>query len=522
MQLTNYRIAARIGLIVGLLLLSMMILVYVEVRGLNRIKETLVEVTERYSKRLELVHNLRYQARNVAVLVRNVLLVESAEEKKQASLRFLDAEQEYLEIFRQLPAASQPGDGQRLKNEIEKKGEAIFGLWKEVLDIDSQGNKTQAVKILMDTVRTSQIGWLDALNKLVDFEEEQAKQANDRAMQEYVNTKTIMAIVNLLTIGAGVYFMLNITASIVLPLNEMNEKVGVLARGDFSVRVEANQNDELGALGASINSMAEQLQQDELELNEYRQHMEDLVASRTEEVNNQRERFISVLIHDLKAPLVPIQGFARLLANKKELSREKIGEYAAEIVVASGKLSANIEKTSQELRNRRMEHQFDAEPVDLQELLEQVIQAISSEIKKNKLSLTLDEDAASGDQEPLLIMQGDSRKIRSVFENIINNAVKYARSTLRVSLARNGSLAVFTVDDDGPGVEPDYYDRIFEEYYQIPGGKPGTGIGLFSVKQIVRHYQGEVSVGLSPDGGARFTVCLPVQSVCSIEPPNAG
>ena len=514
----KYTIAARIGLVVGLILFAMLFLVYIEIRGLNTIKENLAEITGRYSDRLQLVHDIRYQARHNAVLVRNILLAQESHDRETALARFRDAEQEYGRLYQRLQAFEHSGPEKDLVSQVGTSGQEIFGLWKMVLETEQKGDKIAAVNMLMDMVRTQQAGWLTYLGKLVELEEAEARLANDRAMQEYIHTKTIMAAINLLAITAGVYFMVTITASIVLPLHEMARQVDSLALGDFSVRVEAQQRDELGMLGTRINNMAEKLQENEKKLKEYQQHMEELVALRTEEIEGQRERFISVLIHDLKAPLVPILGFARLLANKKDLDREKISEYAMAITTASGKLSANIEQTSQELRDRRLAHHFEEEPVDLQDLLDQVVRDTLPQAKRNNLQITILDPSPSMEQEPLLIMQADGRRIRSVIENILNNAVKYARSEIQVSLVRCQDQAHLTVDDDGPGIADLYKEKVFEEYFQVPGCKPGTGIGLFSVKQTMEHYRGTVDVLDAPAGGARFAVCFPLHSFCYLQP----
>ena len=97
----------------------------------------------------------------------------------------------------------------------------------------------------------------------------------------------------------------------------------------------------------------------------------------------------------------------------------------------------------------------------------------------------------------------------SLIENQIGNAVKHARTMIRIALTRENGCIVLVVEDDGSGIEEKYHDRIFDEYFQVPESKNGTGVGLYSARKIVEHYRGEILVGTSSRGGARFTVRLP-------------
>jgi len=104
---------------------------------------------------------------------------------------------------------------------------------------------------------------------------------------------------------------------------------------------------------------------------------------------------------------------------------------------------------------------------------------------------------------------GDCAKIQTLIENLVGNAVKYARSRVGILLNREGGELVLVVEDDGMGIEEQYRQQIFDEYFQAPHSKEGSGVGLYSVKKIVDHYQGEIIVDTAAGGGARFTVRLP-------------
>ena len=106
-------------------------------------------------------------------------------------------------------------------------------------------------------------------------------------------------------------------------------------------------------------------------------------------------------------------------------------------------------------------------------------------------------------------IHADPEQLRSMIENLVGNAVKYARSAVYVEVRMDASGLRFTVSDDGPGIPDVYREKIFEEYFQAPGSVKGTGLGLFSVKKVVDNHGGGVTVTSLPDGGTRFEITLP-------------
>ena len=108
------------------------------------------------------------------------------------------------------------------------------------------------------------------------------------------------------------------------------------------------------------------------------------------------------------------------------------------------------------------------------------------------------------------ILKADAYQLRTMIENLLGNAVKYAESCIRVELSRSGNEIMFVVVDDGPGIDDSYHEKIFEEYFQVPGSKKGTGLGLFSVKRVVENHNGRITINSSPGRGTIFAVVLPV------------
>ena len=110
-------------------------------------------------------------------------------------------------------------------------------------------------------------------------------------------------------------------------------------------------------------------------------------------------------------------------------------------------------------------------------------------------------------------MEAVPRLLRRAVLNLGTNAVRHARSRVRLSAASRGGRVWVHVDDDGPGVPPEARDRVFEPFFRMDASRTsdtgGAGLGLAIVQRIAQVHGGTVTVGEAPLGGARFTLELP-------------
>ena len=511
------KIATRIGILAVVILALMLVLVSVEIAGLKSIWLSLDEVVNIHARRVQVAQEMRYQARHCAVLVRNVLIVSDEMARDREIRRFNRSVEEYRLLQQELAEWTANEEETRIVQQVQSSGELTFNLWRTVVESDdptSYLDETTVIGVVEADVRTHQWGLLDGLQALVTLERELAQVAIDQARENYAVTKTAMIVVNLVALMIGGLFALIVSASIVRPLSEIGRCVDKIAGGDFSTRLNLDQGGEIGRLAGHIDHMAEKLQDNDRELNEYRYNLEELIEWRTGEVNEQRERFISVLIHDLKGPVIPVIGFSRLLMKKKQLSSEQINGYAKAIHDSASKLLHTVEQTSQDLREKRFAYSFDKTPFDMEELLLAVGKGFEGGLFGKGISIRINGHPPSEyHSSGKVFFLGDIGKMRSMLENLIGNAGKYAASVVDITITPRKEALEVVVDDDGCGVQQAFRSRIFEEYYQAPGSREGTGMGLYSVKRVVDHYQGTISVDTSPAGGARFVVWLPQEAM---------
>jgi signal transduction histidine kinase len=230
-----------------------------------------------------------------------------------------------------------------------------------------------------------------------------------------------------------------------------------------------------------------------------------------EALNKQKDKFFSLLVHDLKGPLIPILGFTKRLIDGKVKSEKDTLRNLKTIQGSAGELLKTIEKTSNVLKEKRTDQAFIPEEVNVRDMLLSVVKSYLPEIESKGIDILINNKSKEGwNGLDKVIVTADPFQIETLMQNLLLNAIKYADTTIKVELNKNGSEIRFVISDDGPGIPEKYHENIFEEYFQVPGSKKGTGIGLYSVKKTVDNHKGEVIVNSSSGEGARFIVTVPL------------
>lgn len=271
-----------------------------------------------------------------------------------------------------------------------------------------------------------------------------------------------------------------------------------------------------GDIGFALHSLETEQgrRQAEAELAVYRQNLEELVAQRTTELqealselarsNQELEHFAYVASHDLKEPLRKIKSFTDLLQQRcgpelDEQSRQYIG-YAVD---AAGRMQLMIEDLLTYSRAGRAE--LLKTPTDLHALLENVV---------SDLGPLLAESHAQVEVEPLPTLAVSASHIGMVFRNLIANAVKFRGKDpplVRIRAQRIDHQWVLSVRDNGIGIDPKYFPRLFLIFQRLHtrAEYPGSGIGLALCKRIVERHGGRIWIESEPGKGATFFFTLP-------------
>jgi two-component system cell cycle sensor histidine kinase PleC len=239
------------------------------------------------------------------------------------------------------------------------------------------------------------------------------------------------------------------------------------------------------------------------------------LAARVQELakaNEEMQSFIYSISHDLRMPLVAVQGFANLL--KEEYGEELKGEaekYLSAILQSTGKMSDLIEDLLQLSRVGRMD--TEPEEVALESLVEAITTELTVKTPKRKLNFRI--------KEPLPETYCNRKRLYQVFSNLLGNAVKFTsnlpEAKIEVGVKKEGDEREFYVRDNGPGIDPQYHEEIFKVFRKFHGAAyEGSGMGLTFAKKIVESWGGKIRLESKPGKGATFYFTIPEARKSSI------
>ena len=284
-------------------------------------------------------------------------------------------------------------------------------------------------------------------------------------------------VIMLFIILSGVYFV----RSIVTPVRLVTEIAQQIALGDFDVRIEKKKDDEIGRLCDSVNDMAAELGKTEIMKND----------------------FISSVSHELRTPLTSIKGWAETL--QYEQDAQTLSKGMQVIGKEAQRLSGIVEELLDfsRLESGRMKVRF--EKLDILSELDEAVYMFTDRAKTEEKKLNYEE------QLSLPAVYADAGKLRQVFVNILDNAIKYTGpgGAITVSADEDDGFVVIMVSDTGVGIPAEHLDKIKEKFYKANQMVGGSGIGLAVADEIVQIHCGSLHVASEPGEGTNVTVIFP-------------
>ncbi len=221
--------------------------------------------------------------------------------------------------------------------------------------------------------------------------------------------------------------------------------------------------------------------------------------------NKELEQFAYVASHDLQEPLRMVAGYMQLLEKKyKGRLDEKADKYVHFAVDGAERMQKLIEGLLAYSRITRRESEL--MPVDANKVFLAAVSNLSASIRQGNAAVTKDD---------LPEVLGDETLLVQLFQNLIGNAIKYRRPDalprVHISAKKEGSDYIFSVRDNGIGIEPEYFDRVFQIFQRLhtQSEYPGTGIGLAICKRIVERHRGRIWIESVAGRGATFFFTVP-------------
>lgn len=223
-----------------------------------------------------------------------------------------------------------------------------------------------------------------------------------------------------------------------------------------------------------------------------------------------RRDFVANVSHELKTPLTAIKGYVETLLDGGLDDRENNLRFLKKVEVHANRLTALITDLLSLSRIESGDAITRKEPVEVALALNASVNRLAPSAEKKSVRLGVRA------LEPEVRIVGDTEALNQIFDNLIDNAIKYTESGGRVdvTLSRANGKVVFEVTDTGVGIPEEELPRIFERFYRVDKARSrelgGTGLGLSIVRHLVNALDGEVSVRSKLGSGSTFTVSLPL------------
>ena len=266
----------------------------------------------------------------------------------------------------------------------------------------------------------------------------------------------------------------------------LNESINKVANGDFNIELETPKNKVLKETIENFNKMVKDLKS----------------------VAMLRNDFISNFSHEFKTPIVSINGFAEVLRDNKNLSQEQREEYLQIIIDESARLSKLSQNTLLLSKLETQSSVLDKNKYFLDEQIRQIVLLLHNELVNKNVNIKLKLNK--------LPYFANENLFHHVWLNIINNALKYAKSKITITSVKQENQYIIKIEDDGLGVNQETLKHIFEKYYQGENSSVssmGNGLGLSIAQKIIHLHNGKIEAQSIYGKNMIFLIYLPLNNV---------
>ena len=390
-------------------------------------------------------------------------------EREKMELQVLDAGGNVLVSstgFRPL-SDDKPDFAQALKA-VQHNADDDRGVWR---GRNSSGEKITAMTVLVRYADGTVCG---AVRYLVSMEK--------------VDSQILLLIAVMLLFGMAVIFFVMLSSSyfvssILNPITEIGQAARKIALGDYDSRIEKRYDDEIGELCDTINYMAGEI-------------------SAAERMQND---FISSVSHELRTPLTAIKGWSETLRQGGSSDEELMTKGLDVISSEAERLSGIVEELLDfsRMQGGHMTMRFGR--MDVLAELEEAVVLFRERAKREEIDLVYVE------AENIPPITGDKDRLKQVFINVIDNAIKYSNpgGRVRIEAAQMGGHVQIVVSDSGVGIPKSDLPNIKNKFYKANRTRPGSGIGLALADEIIRRHKGRLEIDSEEGVGTTVTITLP-------------
>lgn len=301
---------------------------------------------------------------------------------------------------------------------------------------------------------------------------------DDQLAKIMVVVLVVSAAVILLVVATGMYFV----KSICVPLVEISGTAQKLAKGDFSERIAIKNNDEIGDLSKVFNYMADELENSEAIKND----------------------FISSVSHELRTPLTAIKGWSETLAHGYDEATFSKGMKV--ITSETERLEGMVEELLDFSRIQNGRFTLQMANTDIIAELDDALLIYYDKAGKEKKTISYTEP------EFFCMVYGDKNRLRQVFINVIDNAIKYSDegAVITINVEKNEDMLHISVSDTGCGIAAADLPKVKAKFYKANSTRRGSGIGLAVADEIISMHGGSLDIQSELNVGTTVTITLPL------------
>lgn len=293
----------------------------------------------------------------------------------------------------------------------------------------------------------------------------------------------IFAISLLIALLLALIFAFFLSYSFTKPLSKMKKTALQLAHGDYTAQTKLTQQDEIGELSETIDTLAIRL---------------DEASQESQKLEQLRQDYVANISHELRTPVTVLRGSLEALTEEIVTDPQKIKEYHQQMFIEATFLERLVGDLLDLSRLQNLDFQIEKAPVSLQEIIADTLRSARQLGQEKELTFETQLETA-----PLLFL-GDYGRLRQMLLIVLDNAIKFSpvNGTLRIEFTQNR----LTISDQGEGIAAEDLPYIFDRFHKTYGenNKVGTGLGLAIARQIAERHQILLTAENRPTGGAQF------------------
>lgn len=344
-----------------------------------------------------------------------------------------------------------------------------------------EDDNAQQIVALNEIEQLAKQGELTTMSeRIADMQQElrQEEVVKDKGTQLFVIAGIAIAFV--VVVFTYVYF------AILRPFDKMKDFAAKIAQGNFDVPLEYERANYFGAFTWAFDSMRREITK---------------ARSCEKEAIENNKTVIATLSHDIKTPIASIRAYAEGLEANMDTSPEKRAKYLNVMMNKCDEVSKLTNDLFLHSLSDLDKLKMNLEEIELSSLIDNVVEELTAKQR----------DVHYIKSEGAVFVMADANRLTQVLENLINNARKYAKTEIDITMTQQDGQAVICVRDHGNGIPDEDVPFIFDKFYRGKncGDEQGSGLGLYIVKYIMEQMQGSVSL-YNHEDGLEVTLSLPL------------